>query len=86
MRLACCVWAIAGPLLGYVRLDDNDGREDLHLGLTDGVLTGAVLSDTFAALEDVGYSGAVSLELNPGLPDPLDALKRSREAVEAAVR
>ncbi len=33
--------ADAGPLLGYVHLDDNDGRDDLHLALYDGVLDGA---------------------------------------------
>lgn len=69
----------AGPRLGYVHLDDNDGRNDLHVALTDGVLTVETLRRTFAALDGIGYAGAVSLELSPALPDPLDALKRSRD-------
>ena len=76
----------AGPLLGYVHLDDNDGSRDLHLGLTDGILTEAVLADSFAALKDIGYRSSLSLELHPGLPDPLDALRRSREVVLRAKR
>ena len=69
----------AGPLLGYVHLDDNDGSRDLHLGLTDGILTEAALADCIAALRDIAYRGNLSLELHPGLPDPLDALGQSRE-------
>lgn len=75
----------AGPLLGYVHLDDNDGSRDLHLGLTDGILTEAALADTISALTDIGYRGNLSLELHPELPDPLDALKRSREVVLQAI-
>jgi sugar phosphate isomerase/epimerase len=71
----------AGPRLGYVHLDDNDGVQDLHLGLLDGVLTEEVLRRTFAALEEVHYQGPLSLELHPQLPDPLEALRRSREVV-----
>ncbi len=76
--------ASAGVQLGYVHLDDNDGINDLHLGLTDGVLTEAGLRKAFDALAGVGYDGAVSLELSPKLPDPLDALKRSRGVVAQA--
>ena len=76
----------AGEMLGYVHLDDNDGVGDLHLALLDGVLKREVLSDTLAVLGDVGYTGTVSLELNPGLPDPIDALRRSREIVLNAVQ
>lgn len=75
----------AGPLLGYVHLDDNDGSRDLHLALTDGVLTEAALGDAVAALRDIGYRGALSLELNPELPDPADALRRSREIALRAI-
>ncbi|OGG55555.1 MAG: hypothetical protein A3F84_16680 [Candidatus Handelsmanbacteria bacterium RIFCSPLOWO2_12_FULL_64_10] len=73
--------ASAGPRLGYVHLDDNDGVGDLHLSLTDGALTEAGLRRAFEALVEAGYDGAVSLELSPKLPDPLGALKRSREIV-----
>lgn len=71
----------AGPKLGYVHLDDNDGQGDLHLSLTDGVQTENSLRLTFEALKKIQYSGVVSLELSPKLSDPLDALKRSRELV-----
>jgi len=70
-----------GSRLGYVHLDDNDGAGDLHLALTDGALTEAGLRRSFEALAEAGYDGAVSLELSPKLPDPLGALKRSREIV-----
>ena len=73
--------ALAGDRLGYVHLDDNDGEEDLHLGLCDGVLTREVLRSTFAALLSVNYAGNMSLELKSDIPDPLDALKRSRGIV-----
>ena len=75
----------AGPLLGYVHLDDNDGSRDLHLALTDGVLTEAALAEAVAALREIGYRGALSLELNPELPDPADALRRSREIALRAI-
>ena len=64
----------AGDRLGYFHLDDNDGRSDLHWALCDGVLTTDVLKDTLAALVKIRYDGPVSLEMNPGLPDPLAAI------------
>ena len=75
----------AAPRLGYVHLDDNNGVDDFHLALLDGVLTRQTLRRTLSALPSVGYDGPVSLELNPELPDPADALRRSREAVEEAL-
>ena len=71
----------AGERLVYVHLDDNDGEGDLHWALLDGVLTTATLQDTFRALAEVDYAGAISLELSPQLSDPYDALKRSRQIV-----
>ena len=68
----------AGEKLFYVHLDDNDGKGDLHWALLDGVLTKETLRGAFEALKEIGYTGAVSLELNPSLPDPFQALKRSR--------
>jgi sugar phosphate isomerase/epimerase len=73
--------ALAGDRLGYVHLDDNDGVNDLHLGLYDGVMVEADLKAMFGALSDLGYESHVSLELKSNIPDPLDALKRSREIV-----
>ena len=75
----------AGPLLGYVHLDDNDGVGDLHLALLDGKLTPPSLRATFDALKEHGYDGRASLELHPGLEDPVDAMLRSRDAALAAM-
>ena len=72
----------AGSLLGYVHLDDNDGKGDLHLPLCDGILNLETLETTFQALYDNEYIGNVSLELSPNLDDPLDGLIRSRRVVE----
>jgi sugar phosphate isomerase/epimerase len=71
----------AGERLSYVHLDDNDGVGDLHWSLLDGVMTESSLRDIFAALDDIGYDGGVSLELSLRLPDPYAALKASREIV-----
>jgi sugar phosphate isomerase/epimerase len=72
----------AGDRLAYVHLDDNDGVGDLHLALTDGVQTQESLEALFRVLEDVGYDGPVSLEMKQTLPDPLDAIRRSKKIVE----
>lgn len=71
----------AGERLGYVHLDDNDGVGDLHWSLLDGVMTPESLRATFAALDEIGYDGPVSLELSPRLPDAYAALRASREIV-----
>jgi len=73
--------ALAGERLGYVHLDDNDGINDLHLGLYDGVMVEGDLKAMFGALDDLGYASHVSLELKSNISDPLDALKHSREIV-----
>lgn len=67
----------AGPLLGYVHLDDNDGKDDLHLALLDGVMEQESLAAAFDALQQIGYDGPASLELHWELPNPADALQRS---------
>lgn len=71
----------AGEQLAYVHLDDNDGCNDQHLGLLDGVLTQEVLQTFIGALAANDYQGMMSLELNAALDDPKAALARSREAV-----
>ncbi len=72
----------AGDRLGYVHLDDNDGKGDLHLALTEGILTEEVLDRTFDALDEIGYTEPVSIELNPNLPEPAESVKRSKRLVE----
>ena len=69
----------AGARLGYVHLDDNDGISDLHWSLLDGVMTEESLADTIAALDGIGFQGALSLELNPKLRQIKRALQSSRD-------
>ncbi len=76
------VLALAGDRLAYIHLDDNDGKGDLHLALTDGIQTKESLSTLFSVTRDIGYNGPFSLEMHPTLPDPLDAIRRSKAIVE----
>ncbi len=82
---AAAAIAAAGAQLGYVHLDDNDGRNDSHLALLDGVMSAETLCRTFAALQSSGYQGNVSLELHAELPDPLAALIKSRKVLNEIV-
>jgi len=77
--------ASVGSRLGYVHLDDNDGIRDLHLALMDGVQTEASLTDLFQVLKDIDYDGPVSLEMHENLPNPLDAIDRSRQLVSRLI-
>ena len=74
----------AGDRLGYVHFDDNDGVDDLHLSLCDGILTDEMIRTTINTLRETGYRGGVSLELKDALPDPIGAIKHSRDIVLAA--
>lgn len=76
------VLSLAGDRLAYIHLDDNDGKGDLHLALTDGIQTKESLSTLFSVTRDIGYNGPFSLEMHPTLPDPLDAIRRSKAIVE----
>lgn len=76
----------AGDRLGYVHFDDNDGLSDWHWSLLDGVMTEESLVATLRALDAIGYQGALSLELSPALPNPLKALKESRDTLLRAQR
>lgn len=71
----------AGPRLGYVHLDDNDGAGDLHMALTDGVQSRDSLAAFFETLRRIAYDGPVSLEMSPNLPDVTDAVRRSFDLV-----
>ncbi len=73
----------AGPKLGYVHCDDNDGKGDLHWPLLNGALTREGLRDLGAALRSVGYRGPLSLELNPANADPVAALREGKELLES---
>ena len=76
------VLPLAGDRLAYIHLDDNDGKGDLHLALTEGMQTKDSLSTFFSVTRDIGYTGPFSLEMHPTLPDPLDAIRSSKAIVE----
>ncbi len=76
------VLPITGDRLAYIHLDDNDGKGDLHLALTDGIQTKESLTAFFSVTKDIGYNGPFSLEMHPSLPNPLDAIRRSKMIVE----
>ncbi len=66
-----------GKRLGYVHFDDNDGKGDLHLALTDGVLTAETIRETLAAVAASPYEGPVAVEGHVNLPDPAAAMAQS---------
>ncbi len=76
----------AGPRLGYVHLDDNDGIGDLHWPLLTGRLTQQQLANVITALQAIKYQGALSLELNPTTVNPVEALRSSKRIVERAIQ
>jgi sugar phosphate isomerase/epimerase len=71
----------AGDRLGYVHLDDNDGKNDLHLPLLKGLLQERDLHTTLAALGRINYQGSLCLELNAANKEPERALSEGRELV-----
>lgn len=73
----------AGDRLLYVHLDDNDGKEDLHLPLTEGVQTREDLERLFEVLTDMSYDGPVSLELHPHLSNPYKSLAENKALLES---
>jgi sugar phosphate isomerase/epimerase len=75
----------AGPRLGYVHCDDNDGVGDLHWPLLTGRLSRDDLEALFGALREVGYRAPVSLELNPQNADPVAALREGKALLEAFI-
>jgi sugar phosphate isomerase/epimerase len=68
----------AGPRLGQIHFNDNDGVGDLHWPLLAGKLSRPVLNAVLAALRETGYDGALTLELAADLPDPEENLSRGR--------
>lgn len=72
----------AGPRLGWVHFDDNDGVGDLHWPLLTGQLTETTLTLTLAALRAARYGGALTLELNASNPEPVEALRAGKALLE----
>jgi sugar phosphate isomerase/epimerase len=79
---AAAVVREAGPLLGYVHLDDNDGISDLHWPLLRGKLTDEELRRLAAALRAIDYRGGMALEFDPANEDPEGALRNGKALVE----
>ena len=71
----------AGGRLGYVHVDDNDGREDLHQSLFTGVLTPAVAEAFLEALAESNYGGGMGIELKPTGGASLSGLVAAREFI-----
>lgn len=68
----------AGQRLGYVQVNDNDGKKDRHWPLLDGILTYESLSKTIAVLTQVGYEGTIGLELTNNIPSLISGFSRNR--------
>ncbi len=68
----------AGIRLGYVQMNDNDGKKDRHWALLDGKLKEDDLEQTIAALKDIGYEGTLGLELSGKLPSLISSLAKNR--------
>ncbi len=71
----------AGERLGYVHLDDNEGKGDLHLPLLAGNMSERDLRSTFTALSRIYYQGPLCLELNAANEQPERGLREGRELV-----
>lgn len=71
-----------GDLVGFLHVNDNDGEEDLHLGLLDGVMKRGSLEATLEAASKASYSGPVSLELSWTLEDPASVVRRSTQLLQ----
>ena len=76
----------AGKRLGYVHLDDNDGKNDSHWALCTGIMTLNSLKKLVKTLQSSSYSGALSIELNPRLSAPVKALQESLYILQSILR
>jgi sugar phosphate isomerase/epimerase len=68
----------AGPRLGYVQMNDNDGRKDRHWALLDGRLTPDTLAKTVNALQEIGYQGTLGLEISKDFASIVSGLSKNR--------
>ncbi len=70
-----------GDRIGYVHIDDNNGKSDSHFGLMEGKLPARSLYRFFDALAGGPYRGPVAIELSSVLPSPVSSLVSSREFI-----
>jgi sugar phosphate isomerase/epimerase len=75
------VVAAAGKRIGYVQMDDNDGKSDRHWPLLEGRLTFDELSKTLEALKQAGYEGTLGMELNYDRASLVSGFSRNRNLV-----
>jgi len=68
----------AAGRLGYVHLNDNDGKKDRHWPLLDGRLTVDVLKRILETLNQAGYDNTLGLELNEIRPGVMTAFAKNR--------
>jgi sugar phosphate isomerase/epimerase len=68
-----------GDRIGYVHVDDNDGKADRHFGLLEGNITPADLDRFLNALAATSYRGPLAVELSNALPAPVSSLSASRD-------
>jgi sugar phosphate isomerase/epimerase len=70
--------AAAGNRLGFIQLDDNDGKSDRHWPLLDGRLNVDDLQQTLRALAGIGYAGTLGLEVSNDRASVIGGLSRNR--------
>lgn len=68
----------AGNRLGYVQMNDNNGKGDKHWALLAGRTTEADLVRTLDALQQVKYEGTLGLELNDDRASIICGLSKNR--------
>jgi len=71
----------AGGRLGYVQLDDNDGKNDKHWALLDGLMRYEELLKCLEALQKIGYEGTLGLELGSDRASGIGGLSRNRNLI-----
>ena len=72
------VAAAAGKSVGYVQMNDNDGKHDRRWPLRDGLLTYADIERFLEALQGAGYTGTLGLDLSFDRASLVSGLSRSR--------
>mgnify|MGYP001156899613 CR=1 FL=1 len=67
----------AGDRLLYVHVNDNDGRNDMHLGLLEGMQCEGRLQAALQAVAECPYVHSVSIEVSSKLDDPQKSIRNS---------
>ena len=73
--------AAAEERLGYVHFDDNNGKDDLHLPLTEGKFSADDIRNILMTIRDSPYDGALGVEVKDNLDDPLMAVMQSLQVL-----